>query len=376
MASSYLQLHFVALLVLASLTTSNCLPAAPVAPHPKAPVALFVFGDSLFDAGNNDYINTTTTFRANFPPYGETFFKSPTGRFTNGRVIPDFIAEFAKLSLLSPYLQTGHHEVLTKGVNFASGGSGALTESNSGLVINLHMQFNNFRKVKRQLSSKLGTIAATRVLKTAVYLISIGSNDYLSPLLNNNSSIFKSHTPQEYVAMVVGNITSVLMKIHKEGGRKIGILNLGPLGCFPRLRLVNMAAGGKGECQEEATALAKLHNALLSQRLQLLQKQLKDFKYAYFDFFTTYIARLHNPSKFGLKEVKSACCGSGPYRGYFSCGGKRGMEKYELCHNPNDYLFFDAEHPSETANLQCAQAMWGGPPNVTGPYNVRSLFLL
>ena len=52
---------------------------------------LFVFGDSLFDAGNNNYINTS--LRANFRPYGESFFKHPTGRFSNGRLISDFIGK-------------------------------------------------------------------------------------------------------------------------------------------------------------------------------------------------------------------------------------------------------------------------------------------
>ena len=53
--------------------------------------SLFVFGDSLFDVGNNNYINTTA--RANYFPYGETYFHYPTGRFSDGRVIPDFIGE-------------------------------------------------------------------------------------------------------------------------------------------------------------------------------------------------------------------------------------------------------------------------------------------
>ncbi|KAH7865784.1 hypothetical protein Vadar_011163 [Vaccinium darrowii] len=56
-----------------------------------AAAALFVFGDSLYDPGNNNYINTTTDFQANFWPYGESFFDHPTGRFSDGRLIPDSI---------------------------------------------------------------------------------------------------------------------------------------------------------------------------------------------------------------------------------------------------------------------------------------------
>ena len=55
--------------------------------------SLFIFGDSYFDAGNNNYINTTTGFQANFGPYSESFFKYPTGRFFDGRIIPDFIGK-------------------------------------------------------------------------------------------------------------------------------------------------------------------------------------------------------------------------------------------------------------------------------------------
>lgn len=58
--------------------------------------ALFVFGDSLYDPGNNNYISTTNTdFQANFRPYGESFFSQPTGRFSDGRLIPDFICKIA-----------------------------------------------------------------------------------------------------------------------------------------------------------------------------------------------------------------------------------------------------------------------------------------
>ena len=60
---------------------------------PKEHVALFIFGDSDVDAGNNNYINTTTDFQANYSPYGENFFRYPTGRSSNGRLITDFIGK-------------------------------------------------------------------------------------------------------------------------------------------------------------------------------------------------------------------------------------------------------------------------------------------
>lgn len=53
-------------------------------------VPLFVFGDSIIDTGNNNYINTVPIAQSNYPPYGQTFFKYSSGRWSDGRVIPDF----------------------------------------------------------------------------------------------------------------------------------------------------------------------------------------------------------------------------------------------------------------------------------------------
>lgn len=58
-----------------------------------APRAFFVFGDSLVDNGNNNYLATTA--RADSPPYGVDYpTHSPTGRFSNGLNLPDLISEF------------------------------------------------------------------------------------------------------------------------------------------------------------------------------------------------------------------------------------------------------------------------------------------
>ncbi|KAJ6370850.1 hypothetical protein OIU77_001371 [Salix suchowensis] len=104
----------------------------PTSCHSYSHGALFIFGDSFYDAGNNIYLNTNVP-KLNIFPYGETYFKHPTGRASDGRLIPDFIAEFAKLPLIPLYLKPGNHQ-FTNGMNFASGGAGALAGTNQGLV--------------------------------------------------------------------------------------------------------------------------------------------------------------------------------------------------------------------------------------------------
>lgn len=56
--------------------------------------SIISFGDSHTDTGNllslSRHENPPYFLR---PPYGKTFFHRPTGRFSNGRVLTDFIGK-------------------------------------------------------------------------------------------------------------------------------------------------------------------------------------------------------------------------------------------------------------------------------------------
>lgn len=80
----------IVLIIFLSIRSTTGLSKCRQAGKPPA-AALFIFGDSFFDSGNNNYISTTTLDQANFWPYGETYFNFPTGRFSDGRLISDFI---------------------------------------------------------------------------------------------------------------------------------------------------------------------------------------------------------------------------------------------------------------------------------------------
>nr|GLL25016.1 GDSL esterase/lipase 1-like [Ipomoea trifida] len=339
----------------------------------KHHVALFVFGDSIFDAGNNNYINTTNDFKANFRPYGETSFPNATGRFSDGRLIPDFIANFAKKSSVKPYLAIKKlNGGFINGVNFASAGAGSLDGTNAGLVISLKAQLGYFKKVSQQLKKEVGNEGSKKLLSNAVYMFNIGSNDYSNYVLN--STLLNAYTQNQYVDMVVGNMSTVFQEIYKEGGRKFVIVSVGAIGCVPAARAANFRQTVRSECVEILQTLAKLHNQALLKLLNNLATNLPGFKYSYFDYFQSSIDAISNPSTYGFTEVKAACCGSGPFRGDPSCGGKRGMPFYELCPDVQNFLYFDFVHPTEKSNHLSAISMWDTSPYVT-PNNVKSFFL-
>ncbi|XP_071697218.1 GDSL lipase-like [Rutidosis leptorrhynchoides] len=332
--------------------------------------ALFVFGDSLFDPGNNNFINTTTEFQANFWPYGISYFRPATGRFSDGRLIPDFIAEYAKLPLIPAYLDPQNDEFVY-GANFASGGAGALVESHAGFVVDLKTQLKYLDDLEKQFRQSLGDVKTEQLMSNAVYLFSCGGNDYLSPV-GNNDSILYPYTHQQYVGMVIGNLTNAFKGIYEKGGRKIGIVTVSPLSCWPSIR----AKRPGNTCNQELEIITSLHNQELSKKLQQLEKQLQGFKYAKFDLSTEVSHRMNNPTKYGFKVGDSACCGSGPFGGIYSCGGMRGVQEFQLCDNTSEYFFFDSNHNSEVASRQFAELFWNGDTSVTSPYNLKALFQL
>ena len=57
---------------------------------------LFSFGDSITDNGNWMHYARSPGAVAR-PPYGETFFRRPNGRFCDGRIIIDHIGTFTRL---------------------------------------------------------------------------------------------------------------------------------------------------------------------------------------------------------------------------------------------------------------------------------------
>ncbi|XP_068660858.1 GDSL esterase/lipase 1-like [Aristolochia californica] len=337
----------------------------------QATSAFFIFGDSTVDPGNNNFIHTNPENRANYLPYGQNgFFDEPTGRFSDGRVIVDFLATYAGLPVIPPFRQPSAEFV--HGANFASGGAGVLPETNQGLTIDLQQQLKNFEEVQTKLTEKLGEAQAKELISQAVYYFSIGSNEYMGGYMGN-PKIRELYPPEVYVGMVIGNLTTAIQTVYAKGGRKFGFLSLSPLGCLPALRALNPnpEAGG---CFEDVSALALAHNDVLSSVLTRLDHLLPGFKFCNSNFYKWLGDRITHPTKYGFKDGMNACCGTGPFGGIFTCGGNKTPADYDLCDNPNDHVWWDSFHPTEKIHEQFAQALWSGPPLAVGPYNLEKLF--
>lgn len=76
-------------------------------------------------------------------------------------------------------------------------------------VIDFQTQLEYFKNVSRVLRQQLGDVNAKALLSRAVYLFSIGGNDY-SFAFETNSTVLYTDSVQQFVGQVIGNITDVI----------------------------------------------------------------------------------------------------------------------------------------------------------------------
>lgn len=142
--------------------------------------AILVFGDSTVDTGNNNFI--ATAVRGDHLPYGQDFPGGvPSGRFSNGKLLPDILASMIGLKeTVPPFLNPAlSDQDLVSGVCFASAGSGFddLTTKFSR-VISMSKQVEYLKKYVERVEKAVGEREAAGILSRAVVIVSAGTNDF------------------------------------------------------------------------------------------------------------------------------------------------------------------------------------------------------
>lgn len=346
-------------LVLFNISTSDSLPAN------------FVFGDSLVDAGNNNYLVSFS--KANYLPNGIDFGR-PTGRFTNGRTIVDIIGQQLGIGFTPPYLAPSTNgPVVLKGVNYASGGSGILNLTGKvfGGRLNFDAQIDNFANTRQDIISSSGAPATLNLLKRALFSVTIGSNDFinnfLTPTLTSSDQILA--TPELFVTTMITKLRAQLTRLFNLGARKFVVANVGPIGCIPSQRDANPGAGDG--CVAFPNQLAQLFNSQLKVLVAELNSNLEGSVFAYADVYQILEDILQNSEALGFDNPSSACCRvAGRFGGLIPCGPTS-----RVCWDRSKYVFWDPYHPSDAANVIIAKHLLDGASNYISPLNIRRLFL-
>ncbi|KAG7620683.1 GDSL lipase/esterase [Arabidopsis suecica] len=328
--------------------------------------ANFVFGDSLVEVGNNNYLATLA--KANNFPNGIDF-GSPTGRFTNGRTIVDIIYQaLGSDELTPPYLApTTRGPLILNGVNYASGGSGILNSTGKlyGGRINADAQLDYFATTRHAIIYWIGEFEAAKLFRSAIFSVTTGSNDlitnYLTPVQRRVTS------PQVFVDTMISRFRIQLTRLYQLGARKIVVINIGPIGCIPFERESDPMAGY--ECSVEPNEVAQMYNLKLKTLVEELNNNLQGSRFVYGDVFRIVYDIIQNYSYYGFESEKIPCCSLvGKVGGLIPCGPPS-----KVCMDRSKYVFWDPYHPTEAANIIIARRLLFGDTSDIYPINIRQL---
>ncbi|KAK3223464.1 hypothetical protein Dsin_010489 [Dipteronia sinensis] len=335
--------------------------------------AIFNFGDSNSDTGG-----LAALFGQFPPPHGVPFFGAPAGRYCDGRLVIDFIAEGLRFPYLSAYLDSVGSD-FAHGANFATAGATArpknMTRRRSS-PISLDFQWNQFYDFhnKSQVVRSRGgpfrkLLPKAEDFSSALYTFDIGQNDLTGPsLLNMTSDELRA-----YVQDVVDPLQDIVKNIYSLGGRYFLIHNTGPLGCLPyvleSITGLNSSQIDKAGCAIPYNEIAQTFNNQLKEAVVQLREDLPSAAITHVDVYSIkYSLFGEERKKHGFKQSLRTCCGHGGkynYNIHMGCGGYKIVHGKEIsvrkiCEHPSEYVIWDGAHFTQAANKFIYDQIVGG----------------
>uniref|UniRef100_A0A7N0R806 GDSL esterase/lipase EXL3 n=1 Tax=Kalanchoe fedtschenkoi TaxID=63787 RepID=A0A7N0R806_KALFE len=308
---------------------------------------LIVFGDSIVDPGNNNDVHTPS--KANYPPYGQDFLGGvPTGRFCNGMVPSDYIAQALSIKELLPaYLDPNLQPAdLLTGVSFASGGCGYDPLSSVfGVARTLAQQLDQFREYKTKLNSLVGENATTHIISQSLFLVVASSNDIASTYFASGARTGQ-YDIQSYTAFIANSAGDFVTELYDMGARLIGLFSAPPLGCLPSQR--TLAGGIERKCVERYNQAAIMFNSKLSSVIDTFSDKYADAQAVVIDIYNPLMELIQNPVSNGFTVADKGCCGTGELEVTLLCSQKLNP-LIRPCSDATKYIFWDSFHPTQAA---------------------------
>ncbi|KAH7676947.1 GDSL lipase/esterase protein [Dioscorea alata] len=331
---------------------------------------VFNFGDSNYDTG----IRIAAGLKEINPPYGETYFLRPSGRFSDGRLIIDFLMDEMDMPFLGAYLDFVGAPSFQKGCTFAAAGSAILPASPTSVSpFSFGIQISQFLRFKARVTELLAKgnkfkkyIPQLESFNQGLYMFDIGQNDL--------AGAFYSKTDNQVIASIPINLLEFetgISKLYEQGARRFWIHNTGPLGCLPQ----NIAFFGKDPskldelgCVSSHNQAARLFNLQLHALCTKLQAKFSNASITYVDVFSIKFDLIANYSRYGFEHPITACCGyGGPPLNYDSrvgCGQTKTLNgntvSTNVCNDTTEYINWDGIHYTEAANLHVSSQILTG----------------
>ncbi|KAH7439981.1 hypothetical protein KP509_04G085800 [Ceratopteris richardii] len=323
------------LFVLCSLPSKiNAILQSPPSPFPCQRFSpIYAFGDSITDTGNQvrAFPALTMAWR---PPYGQTYFGRPTGRYSDGRLMLDFLTTALNEGLIPPHFA---HPAPDGSENFAVGGATALDTQNLSTIANVTAPTSIYLDL--QISYFNGDTSCAKLSDALVYFGMIGVNDYVLTFLAQRPA----SVVERLINPVARTISTALSNIISHGVKHIVVQGQFPIGCV--YVLTNALRGSKTDrngCIESANLISHEHNRRLKNAVSAIARKHTDVNIVFFDTSAAYFHILENAQLFGFSKLHEPC-----YTGIlhlFAGVSFNASLGAEACSNPQNYVSWDGIH--------------------------------
>ncbi|KAI3686394.1 hypothetical protein L1987_80069 [Smallanthus sonchifolius] len=333
---------------------------------PRSFNRIYAFGDSYTDTGNTASATGPSAFRyVSNPPYGRTFFHRPTNRYSDGRLVIDFVAESLSLPYLPPYLNRKANTSV--GINYAVAGSTAIrhaffVKNNLTLAItpqSLQTQLTWFNKTLEGLKCKSAISTpkeCAAVFRDAlIWAGEIGANDYAYTV----GSTVSGETIQR---RAIRSVTGFLETLLKKGAKYMVVQGLPTTGCLTLAMYLSPEFDRDDiGCVATVNNQSYIHNTILQTNIQNLRRRFPKAVIVYADYWNAYRSVMKNGSKLGFHELYKVCCGSsgGPYN--FDLSAICGSKSASSCQNLSQYVNWDGVHLTEGMYKVVSDMFLSGP---------------
>jgi phospholipase/lecithinase/hemolysin len=215
---------------------------------------------------------------------------------------------------------------------------------NAGNTIPLSKQVSYFRSTRAEMEAGEDAEAVSRLLSRAFFLIGVGSNDMFvyTGAADDAAAFYGS---------LVANYSAAITDLYGMGARRLGIINVGMIGCVPRVRVLDAA----GACNDGLNRLAAGFDDELRSLLPALAARLPGLAYSLADSYALTQATFADPAASGYTSIDTACCGGGRLGAETDC-----LPDSVLCADRRQFVFWDRVHGSQRASELSAAAYYDG----------------
>ncbi|KAK1300200.1 GDSL esterase/lipase [Acorus calamus] len=155
-----------------------------------------------------------------------------------------------------------------------------------------------------------------------------------------------------------------MQSLYNLGARKFVLSGVGSLGCIPSV----LAQALNGRCSDDVDKLVVPFNDNVRSMVDNLNANLPGAKFIHIDIYHMFKDILNNPRLYGFSVADRGCCGIGRNRGQITC-----LPFQTPCPNRDQYVFWDAFHPTAKVNVIMARRAFDGDASIVYPMNIKQL---